>query len=59
MSKHELIDRIMRINQSARREFLAGFTVTELYDYLRQLEGVPNLLEEVAPEPRDVAALSA
>ena len=40
MSKRELIDRIMDINQSARREFLQEFTENELSDYLRQLESL-------------------
>lgn len=40
MSKRELIDRIMQLNRSARREFLQCFTENELADYLRQLESV-------------------
>jgi len=40
MSKRELIDRIMQLNRSARREFLQGFNENELDDYLRQLESV-------------------
>lgn len=40
MSKRELIDRIMQINRSARREFLQGFNENELDDYLRQLESI-------------------
>lgn len=40
MSKRELIDRIMKINRSARREFLQAFSENELADYLRQLEAV-------------------
>ena len=40
MSKRELIDRIMKLNRSARREFLQAFTENELADYLRQLESV-------------------
>lgn len=38
MSKRELIDRIMRLNRSARLEFLQSFTENELADYLQQLE---------------------
>jgi hypothetical protein len=40
MSKRELIDRIMQLNISARREFLQGFTENELADYLQQLESI-------------------
>ena len=40
MLKRELIDRIMELNQSARREFLQCFTENELADYLRQLESI-------------------
>ncbi len=40
MSKRELIDRIMELNRSARREFLQCFSENELADYLRQLESV-------------------
>ncbi len=40
MSKRELIDRIMDLNRSARREFLKAFSENELADYLRQLEAV-------------------
>ncbi len=40
MSKRELIDRIMMLNRSARREFLQSFTENELADYLRQLESI-------------------
>ncbi|MGB9624609.1 MAG: hypothetical protein ACPMAQ_07060, partial [Phycisphaerae bacterium] len=38
MSKRELIETIMRLNRSARAEFLAGFSQEELLDYLRQLK---------------------
>ena len=40
MSKRELIERIMSLNVSARREFLQGFSENELADYLRQLEAI-------------------
>jgi hypothetical protein len=40
MSKRELIERIMQLNRSARREFLQCFTENELADSLRQLESV-------------------
>lgn len=45
MSKKELIDRIMRLNRSARREFLQVFTENELADYLRQLESITPIHE--------------
>ena len=49
MSKRELIDRIMKLNLSARREFLQCFTENELADYLQQLESIqPDEHEEVA-----------
>src|SRR5262245_13982007 len=50
MSKRDLIERIMKLNRSARREFLLDFTENELADYLRQLEAV-------ASPPRDTAML--
>jgi hypothetical protein len=40
MSKRELIERIMELNRSARREFLQCFTENELADYLHQLESI-------------------
>lgn len=40
MCKRDLIDRIMELNRSARREFLQAFSENELADYLRQLESV-------------------
>lgn len=52
MSKRELIERIMQLNRSARREFLLCFTENELADYLRQLEAV-------APAPREAVAVCA
>ncbi len=45
MSKPELIDRIMELNRTARREFLQEFTENELGDYLRQLESVMPRVE--------------
>ncbi len=42
MSKRELIDRIMDLNRSARREFLQAFSENELADYLRQLEAIQS-----------------
>ena len=45
MSKRELIDRIMELNRSARREFLLEFNENELDDYLRQLESVMTRVE--------------
>ncbi len=40
MSKRELIERIMDLNRSARREFLLSFNERELNDYLTQLESL-------------------
>ena len=52
MCKQDLIDRIMGLNRSARREFLQAFSENELADYLRQLESVtcaPALAGAVEP----------
>jgi len=38
MKKRELIEEIMRLNRSARAEFLASFAEEELREYLRQLK---------------------
>ncbi len=38
MTKREVIEQIMRLNRSARAEFLAKFSEEELRDYLRQLK---------------------
>jgi len=38
MSKPDLIERIMKLNRSARQEFLDGFSERELSEYLAQLE---------------------
>jgi hypothetical protein len=46
MSKRELIDRIMKLNLSARREFLQCFTENELADYLHQLESIQTDAED-------------
>ena len=52
MSKPDLMERIMRINRSARREFLVQFTGNELQDYLRQLEAVaPFEPARQSPQP--------
>jgi hypothetical protein len=40
MSKRELIDKIKRINRTAREDFLEAFSPHELDDYLRQLETI-------------------
>lgn len=48
MSKRELIERIMQLNRSARREFLQCFTENELADYLHQLESIQPMTEAVA-----------
>lgn len=50
MSKRELIERIILINRSAKREFLQTFTENELADYLRQLESI-GPIEEYVPLP--------
>ena len=49
MSKPELMESIMRINRSARREFLVQFSENELQDYLRQLEAVAPARQ--SPQP--------
>lgn len=56
MSKAELIERIMHINHSARREFLEDFSQHELYDYLRQLESITRISLIVPPEPQAAVA---
>jgi len=40
MTKRQLIDAIMRINVSARPEFLAVFSEQELLEYLQHLHAV-------------------
>jgi hypothetical protein len=55
MSKHEMIDRIMQLNRSARREFLQSFTENELADYLHQIEGAGP----IRPEPYEETAALA
>jgi|GEM_PF-1099853 len=40
MNKRELIEQIMKLNRSARREFLEGFSERELSDYLDQLSAI-------------------
>lgn len=40
MSKRELIDRIIILNRTARKEFLQAFNEDELTAYLRQLESI-------------------
>lgn len=46
MTKSQTIDGILRLNPSAKPEFLAQFSVKDLHDYLRQLEDVQ---EEPSP----------
>ncbi|QDV91292.1 hypothetical protein RAS2_23880 [Phycisphaerae bacterium RAS2] len=59
MSKRELIERIMLINHTARREFLLGFTENELADYLQQIESLgAHPVGVIEPEPVG-AAVSA
>lgn len=48
MSKRDLIDRIIQLNRSAKRDFLQSFTEGELADYLRQLESVGPVVEYIA-----------
>lgn len=48
MSKREMIEEIMELNQSARLEFLQCFTENELADYLRQLESITRTPEVAA-----------
>ena len=56
MVKRQLIDQIMKLNISAKPEFLAQFTEDELRAYLRQLRDLQrtvatdNLLEGLAVE---------
>ncbi len=56
MIKRELIDQIIRLNTSAKPEFLAQFDEDELRAYLRQLRELQrgatadNLLEALAVE---------
>jgi hypothetical protein len=40
MTKRQLIDSIMRINQSARPDFLSNFSERELLEYLQHLQAV-------------------
>jgi len=40
MNKRELIEQIMKLNRSARREVLEGFSERELRDYLDQLSAI-------------------
>lgn len=49
MSKRELINRIMDLNRSARREFLQSFTENDLADYLRQLESIDPATMTIEP----------
>ena len=56
MTKRELIERIIRLNASAKPEFLAQFCERDLRAYLRQLRDLQrtisadNLLESLAVE---------
>lgn len=40
MNKRELVEKIMELNRSARREFLEAFSERELSEYLNQLSGI-------------------
>ena len=56
MTKRQIIDAIMRINRTARAEFLADFSERELLDYLEHLQtvyGLPSL--EPSSQPALVA----
>ena len=55
MSKHEMIDRIMQLNRSARREFLQSFSENELADYLQQIEDTGPIKPEPYEELASVA----
>lgn len=59
MTKTELINRIVGLNQTAGTEFLGRFTVRDLTQYLRRLESLPALLVEVDPEPAQSSAYAA
>jgi hypothetical protein len=56
MVKRQLVEQIMKLNTSAKPEFLAQFTEAELRAYLRQLRDLQrtvstdNLLESLAVE---------
>lgn len=53
MSKTETIEAIRKLNPSARPDFLAEFSMTDLHDYLRQLEDLPE--QEIDVETTDHA----
>lgn len=54
MSKREIINRIMDLNRSARREFLQSFTENDLSDYLNQLESIDS--DSMVVEPSEIAS---
>ena len=63
MNKRELIDEIMKINHSARPEFLAHFKESHLIEYLDHLHEVENddhghILHQDSGDVSAVAALS-
>ncbi len=53
MSKRDMIDRIRRLNPSARPEFLAEFEENDLLDYLRQLSELEH--EQMRQAERELA----
>ncbi|MBN1344233.1 MAG: hypothetical protein JXQ73_16220 [Phycisphaerae bacterium] len=56
MTKRQIIDAIMRINRTARAEFLAEFSERELLEYLEHLRTVYDLpCHESLPQPALVA----
>ena len=56
MSKREIIDRIMRLNRSARPEFLADFKEEDLRAYMRNLEAVTRSAKGIASAKPAAAA---
>lgn len=56
MVKSEIIQAIVRLNRTARLEFLAEFSEPELLDYLEHLQSVSDLPR---PEPMHSEALVA
>lgn len=53
MSKRDMIDRIRRLNPSARPEFLAEFEESDLLEYLRQLSELEH--EQMRQAERELA----
>ena len=53
MSKRDMIDRIRRLNPTARPEFLAAFEEDALLDYLRQLSELEH--DQIRHAERELA----